>query len=198
MSFAAMPGDVVQVRGSNGSGKSSLLRLLCGLLQPTRGDVRWCGQSIGPIPSESLGSIAYMGHASGMSGELTVLENLRFSLHVANSAFAQTECREVLGRLGLARRSDTCVRFLSQGQQQRLSLARVILSRRPLWLLDEPSASLDEEGEELFDEYLSEHARGGRIAVVATHRDLGDGPGALSIDMDAFGDAGSLDSVHHP
>ena len=200
VSFEAEAGDVVQVRGSNGSGKSSLLRLLCGLLQPTQGQVHWRNRRVGARDADFAREVAYMGHAGGMSGELTVLENLRFSLHVAGSACADAACRDVLERLQLSGREDDPLRHLSQGQQRRLSLARVLLSQRPLWLLDEPCAGLDAEGEKSFDAYLAEHARRGGMAVVTTHRDIGpDGPCcAYSLDMNDPSHAGSLDTDHRP
>jgi heme exporter protein A len=197
LGFEAAPGDVVQVRGANGSGKSSLLRLLCGLLQPSHGEVHWHDRRIDPRDAGFAGAVAYLGHAGGMSGELTVMENLRFSLHVAGSRSADAQCREVLQRLRLGDRENEQVRHLSQGQQRRLGLARVVLSQRPLWLLDEPGAGLDAEGEECFDAYLADHARSGGVAVATTHRDIGrEGPCARALDMDTLSDACSLDTDH--
>ncbi|MDM0106856.1 cytochrome c biogenesis heme-transporting ATPase CcmA [Variovorax sp. J22R24] len=198
VTFDAAPGDVVQVRGSNGSGKSSLLRLLCGLLQPTGGDVHWRGRHVGAHEADFAREVAYMGHAGGMSGELTVRENLRFSLHVAGSASGDAACRDVLQRLQLADREHERLRHLSQGQQRRLSLARVLLSQRPLWLLDEPCAGLDAEGERSFDAFLAEHVRRGGMAVVTTHRDIGhDGPCAQTLDMNRLSD-GFRPTDHRP
>ncbi|MEJ8845908.1 cytochrome c biogenesis heme-transporting ATPase CcmA [Variovorax rhizosphaerae] len=199
VSFDVAPGDVVQVRGANGSGKSSLLRLLCGLLQPSRGEVQWCGQRIGARDAGFEDDVAYMGHADGLSGDLSVLENLHFCLHVAGRVGAEVELAEVLHDLRLAHRAHEHVRQLSQGQRRRLNLARVVLSRRRLWLLDEPCAGLDAQGEQHFDAYLAEHLRQGGLAVVTTHRDIGrDGPCAQALEMDSFNDADSLDSDHRP
>lgn len=197
LTFDAAPGDVVQVRGSNGSGKSSLLRLLCGLLQPIDGGVHWRSRRVGAHDAGFASEVAYMGHAVGMSGELTVFENLRFSLHVAGSASGDAACHDVLQRLQLADREHEALRHLSQGQQRRLSLARVLLSQRPLWLLDEPCAGLDAEGERIFDASLSDHARRGGMAVVTTHRDIGhDGPCARTLDMNRLSDADCRPSDH--
>jgi heme exporter protein A len=184
LNFDAAPGQVVQLRGANGSGKSSLLRLLCGLLRPTRGAVHWHHRRVGPGDAGFAADVAYMGHASGMSGELTVRENLRFALHLANGPGADVGCRDVLQALRLADREHEPVRLLSQGQQRRLGLARVVLSRRPLWLLDEPGAGLDEEGEACLQACLDRHAAHGGTAVVATHHDLAGGMArALAVDM---------------
>ncbi|MEJ8855323.1 cytochrome c biogenesis heme-transporting ATPase CcmA [Variovorax robiniae] len=197
VSFDVAPGEVVQVRGANGSGKSSLLRLLCGLLQPSCGAVHWCSRNIAARDAGLAGDLAYMGHADGLSGELTVLENLRFSLQVAGRAEAEAERTEVLHHLHLAHRVHEQVRHLSQGQRRRLNLARVVLSRRRLWLLDEPCAGLDTQGEQRFDAYLATHLREGGLAVVTTHRDIGrDGPCARALEMDCFHD--SFDTDHRP
>jgi heme exporter protein A len=198
VSFDVAPGEAVQVRGANGSGKSSLLRLLCGLLPPSRGAVHWCSRNIGSRDAGLTGDLAYMGHADGFSGDLTVLENLRFCLRVAGRAEADAERTEVLHQLRLAHRAHEQVRHLSQGQRRRLNLARVVLSRRRLWLLDEPCAGLDTQGEQRFDAYLAAHLREGGLAVVTTHRDIGrDGPCARALEMDAF-HADSLDTDHRP
>lgn len=170
----------MQVRGTNGSGKSSLLRLLCGLLQPARGEVLWQGRSIAQQGAGFTRQLAYLGHADGLRGELTLRENLDFSLHVAGVRPDASATRKVLTRLQLSRRENDQVRLLSQGQRRRLALARVLLSQRPLWLLDEPQAGLDADGEDVLQACLAEHAQSGGLAVVATHR-AGDG---YTLDMD--------------
>ena len=193
LSFAARPGDAVQVRGSNGSGKSSLLRLLCGLLEPARGEVRWRRRAVSARDAGFAGEVAYLGHACGMTGELTVLENLRFALHLTGRACTEAACREALGQLGLAGRENEHVRRLSQGQRRRLALARVLLSGRPLWLLDEPCDALDDGATRAFEARLAAHAADGGVAVVTTHRDIaGQGRELRRIDMDALDDAGEL------
>ena len=125
-----------------------------------------------------------------MNGDLTVLENLRSALHIAGVACSERACREVLGRMGLAGREDDEVRHLSQGQRRRLVLSRVQLSKRPVWLLDEPLADLDANGEQALAQSLSLHAEQGGLAVVTTHRDIGS-PGrcAQSLNLDEFADA---------
>ena len=193
LSFSARPGDVVQVRGSNGSGKSSLLRLLCGLLEPARGEVRWRQRPVSARDAGFADEVAYLGHACGMAGDLTVLENLRFALHLAGRASTEAACRETLAQLGLAGREDERVRCLSQGQRRRLALARVLLSGRPLWLLDEPCDALDDGATRAFEARVAAHAAGGGVAVVTTHRDVaGQGPDLRRIDMDALGPVNAM------
>jgi heme exporter protein A len=194
LSFSAQAGQIVQVRGANGSGKSSLLRLLCGLLPPTRGEVHWRGRTIAEPDSGFTRQVAYLGHADGLRGELTLSENLNFSLHIAGVRPDTAAMRTVLTRLQLAGRESDQVRLLSQGQRRRLALARVLLSQRPLWLLDEPQAGLDADGEDVLQACLAEHAQGGGLAVVATHH-AGNGD---TLDMDALKDATRSDYYHRP
>ena len=192
LTFSAQAGQLVQVRGANGSGKSSLLRLLCGLLPPARGEVQWRGQPIAAQGADYSRELAYLGHSDGLRGELTLRENLDFSLHIAGSRPDAAAIRTVLARLHLAGRESDPVRLLSQGQRRRLALARVLLSRRPLWLLDEPHAGLDADGERVLDACLAEHVQGGGLAVVATHR-AGSGE---TLDMDGLNDAIRSDPDH--
>ena len=190
LSFALPPGSALQVRGSNGSGKSSLLRLLCGLLPPERGELRWDGNAVEAEDSPYAAAIAFMGHASGLCADLTPRENLRFAADVAAPAASVEEIVAVLEELAIAGCADQPVRRLSQGQRQRVALARVRLARRPLWLLDEPCAALDDEGVALFEASLSEHLRAGGMAVVATHHAIGGWQAPLpAILLDAFAHA---------
>lgn len=186
----ASPGEVLQVRGANGSGKSSLLRMLCGLLPPSQGEMHWCGRRVRCGDAELAGDLAYMGHSGGMNGELTVLENLRFSLDMAKEQTSQSRCLEVLAQLRLDAHAHQPARRLSQGQRRRLSMARVLLSKRALWLLDEPCAGLDAQGEDSVHASLTEHARSGGVAIVTTHRDLElTSSCARTLDLDALEDA---------
>lgn len=185
LSFDAAPGEVVQVRGANGSGKSSLLRLLCGLLPPARGSVHWHGRPVAPGNAALATEAAYMAHASGMHGELSVNENLRFALQLAGGDTTAAHVAEVLQRLQLGAQQHRPVHRLSQGQQRRLALARVLLSRRTLWLLDEPCAGLDTQGDAAFAQCLAEHAARGGIAVVTTHHAIDTGTACTrTLDMD--------------
>ena len=194
LSFALPPGTALQVRGSNGSGKSSLLRLLCGLLQPERGELQWDGVAVGSPVSHYGEAVTFMGHASGLCGELTARENLRFAADVAAPPAAADHVDAVLQDLGLAACADRPVRRLSQGQRQRVALARVLLARRPLWLLDEPCAALDAQGKALFEASLARHLRDDGVAVIATHHAIGGPQAELSaIVMDTFTHAAGAD-----
>lgn len=171
LSFSVQPGDYVELRGPNGSGKTSLLRILCGLLPPTSGVVLWRGEAIDARRESYLSSVTYIGHRCAVKDELTVLENLRVSTALSGCDLSQNDARNVLERVQLAQHECTHARFLSQGQHRRLALARLIACRRPLWLLDEVLASLDAEAERSIRGVILEHVTAGGIAIGATHQD---------------------------
>ncbi|RZJ09661.1 MAG: heme ABC exporter ATP-binding protein CcmA [Rubrivivax sp.] len=162
LSFELHAGQALELRGANGSGKTSLLRLLAGLMPAAAGTVRWLG-----LPND----MAYLGHLNGLSPDLSALENLRFAQQLAGGEAAAPAA--VLRGWGMDAVATRPVRHLSQGQQRRVALARLGLVRQRLWLLDEPCAGLDEAGERLFYSRLAEHLDEGGLAVVATHQPLG-------------------------
>lgn len=166
--FAAAPGAWIRVVGPNGSGKTTLLRALAGLTRPDAGSIEWSG--VAPLSA----SRAWLGHAPGWKDTLTVTENLRlgWALDAEPGAVEANVVNEALRRAGLERQRNLVVARLSQGQKKRLHLARLARSTRPLWLLDEPTAALDEAGATLFCELVSGHLAKGGIAVIATHLPL--------------------------
>lgn len=166
LSFELAAGQALELRGANGSGKSSLLRLLAGLVPAAAGAARWSGQ---PVTAGQAG-VAYLGHLNGLSPELSALDNLRFAQQLAGSD--ATAPGQALRAWGLEAVATRPVWRLSQGQQRRAALARMSLAHQRLWLLDEPCAGLDEAGERLFDARLAEHLGGGGLAVIATHQPL--------------------------
>lgn len=175
LSFEVAAGDLVLLVGPNGSGKSSLLRGLLGLAPLAAGTLR-AGAPPRPVRPRELCAVAlYQGHAAGSKGELTAVENLALSAALDGTAAAGDDAtlREALAEVGLARQRDIETRRLSQGQRQRLSLARFALALRapvrPLWLMDEPSAALDRDGAELLAGMLAAHLARGGAALVATH-----------------------------
>lgn len=166
LSFELAPGQALELRGANGSGKSSLLRLLAGLMPAAAGAARWSGQ---PAKAGQAG-VAYLGHLNGLSPELSALDNLRFAQQLSGDPAEPPD--EALRAWGLEAVAMRPVQRLSQGQQRRTALARVGMARQRLWLLDEPCAGLDEAGERLFDARLAQHLAGGGLAVIATHQPL--------------------------
>jgi len=171
--FDLVPGCMLAVLGANGSGKTTLLRILAGLTEAAAGSVEWNGIRVAGRSAEWRACIAYAGHRSGHKEELSADENLRLWCALEGLRRTPQEMLAALRRAGIAQRRELPLKRLSQGQKQRLTLARLELSCRILWLLDEPTASLDEEGRGLLRELLQAHLAHGGAAVVATHELLG-------------------------
>jgi heme exporter protein A len=186
LSFELQAGEVLELRGANGSGKTSLLRLLAGLAQPTGGELHWQGRPLRPGDAHYAGHMAYLGHLNGVNADLSAIENLCFAQRLAGDAEASADPATALQAWGLAALAVQPARRLSQGQRRRLALARVWMGRRRLWLLDEPCAALDSAGERLFDTRLAEHLQAGGAAIVATHHALTVPAGLRRLDLDAL------------
>jgi heme exporter protein A len=172
LSFSASSGELVEVRGSNGSGKTSLLRILCGLASPAAGEVRWNGKNINALGEEYYGSLAYLAHQNGVKDELSAIENLRISAGVSGHSLNKAEAQTTLDQIGLTRQRDLPARVLSAGQRRRLALGRLLASNSTLWILDEVLTSLDDAAMKLSGEFINEHLRKNGIAIVATHQEL--------------------------
>ena len=172
VSFSMRPGDCFELRGPNGSGKTSLLRMLCGLLPPTSGEILWHGTPISAHREEYLSSVAYVGHRCAVKDELTTLENLRVSSALSGWELTREEARHALGRMSLGALEHLQARHLSEGQRRRVTLARLVAGRSELWLLDEVLTSLDEDAGHSVRRLIEDHVSRGGMAVVATHQDL--------------------------
>jgi len=167
------PGETLYVRGANGSGKSTLLRILAGLAQPDAGEVLWCGTGTATLGTEYAAVLQYVGHHNGVKLDLTAQENLAL-YQALNGGHDTASLCTALERAGLASCTALPARRLSAGQRRRLALARLLLWHAPLWLLDEPLTSLDDEGRALFRGLMQRHTTGGGIIVMATHEaDIG-------------------------
>ena len=164
-------GEVLHVYGPNGSGKTSLLRVICGLLHAEEGEVLWQGDSIHDANSAYHASIAYLAHDTALKGDLTPVENLRFSVGMRRE-LAADEIRAMLGDLGVADCADLPSRVLSAGQRRRVALCRVLLSRARLWILDEPFTNLDGVSSEQISSALASHLDTGGLALIAAHQGL--------------------------
>ena len=169
LSFRAAAGELVLVTGPNGSGKTTLLRALAGLTRPESGTIRWSDARRSLAESR-----AYLGHAAGWKDTLTVTENLRLAWQLDAETAAHDDGAAVLAleRVGLERQRNLAVARLSQGQRKRLHLARLTRSTRPLWLLDEPAAALDDQGLGVLAELVAAHLGQGGLAAIATHQPL--------------------------
>ncbi len=184
LSLSLRGGERLRIVGANGSGKTSLLRILCGLLSPDAGEVRWQGNAIPRLREEYSRQLLYLGHAAAVKDELTPAENLRITCTLAGLPVSSSRIGDALDRLGLSA-IDFPVKKLSQGQKRRAALARLPLSESiPLWLLDEPCAALDAAATRLVEELIDGHVAHGGAVVLTTHRD-GRVGAAQVIDLDA-------------
>ena len=166
------PGTLLQLTGANGSGKTSLLRIISGLMTPERGEIRWQGEKIRSLGDEYSRSITYIGHRNGVKEELSSLENLRISSGLAGFELSREKAQQALKQLGLGGRENLPARFLSEGQRRRSALARLLTCGTTLWLLDEVLASLDQAAGILIESVIGEHLSKGGMAIVATHQEL--------------------------
>lgn len=183
--FSLRNGEMLVVTGANGSGKTTLLRIASGLSHAAQGALKWRGIAVAPFDAELRASVLYVGHATALKDEFTAEENLLelASLHGAPSS-ERAAVREALGAWSLDRQSHLPARVLSQGQRRRIALARLSLTQRPLWVLDEPASAIDAAGVEQLERLIGSHLAKGGIAVVATHHDLaihGDGKQVLRL-----------------
>lgn len=172
VNFKLAESGLLELRGPNGGGKTSLLRILCGLASPAAGEVRWQGTNIRKLREEYSGELAYVAHLNGVKDEFTALENLLVAGRVAGNELTKAEGEATLARVGLVNQRHLPTRVLSAGQRRRLTLARLLAARAELWLLDEILTSLDDKGVELVRKLITEHIDAGGLAVVATHQDL--------------------------
>ena len=171
LDFTVVRGETLSLEGPNGAGKSSALRLLAGLLPAAHGVIRFRHADADITDAEERGRcVGWLGHADGLKAQMSVTENARFAAALYG---AQQDVGAVLDRVGLGRVADLPGQYLSAGQRRRLGLARLLLSARPLWLLDEPLAALDRAGKQLMAELVTAHCAAGGIAIAATHDDLG-------------------------
>jgi heme exporter protein A len=170
--FELKAGSLLYVLGENGSGKSSLLRLLCGLLTPDDGAILWGGRKIKQDAENYLANLTYIGHLNGLKDDLTALENLQMSARLAGSSVIESKALAALAAIGIERCANLPVRVLSQGQKRRVALARLWLTESQLWILDEPFAALDTASVNVLASRLSEHMSNGGMTIITTHQDV--------------------------
>ncbi len=172
LGFNLSAGELLYVRGRNGSGKTTLLRTLCGLMLPQQGEIRWRGENIRALREDYFREVLFLGHLNGIKGDLSGLENLRVAAILEGDRVTDRAIEEALARLGLAGFEDLPTRMLSQGQKRRVALARLVLSKAALWVLDEPFTALDTAAVELLQALMREQlARGGSL-VLTTHQEV--------------------------
>ncbi|MBX3629365.1 MAG: cytochrome c biogenesis heme-transporting ATPase CcmA [Nitrosomonas sp.] len=172
VNFILEAGGLMQVHGPNGSGKTSLLRMLCGLSHPAMGEITWCGTSIRVLGGEYFANLTYIGHLSGTKDDLTVLENLRISSALAGVRISERQASDALTHMGLNGREFLPAKVLSQGQRRRVALARLLVCKTKLWILDEPLAALDVMAVQLIQELLEQHLAEKGLVVMTTHQEI--------------------------
>ncbi len=172
LDFVVGAGTLLHVRGRNGSGKTTLLRTLCGLFAPDAGEVRWRGESIRELGEDYHRDLLYFGHLNGIKCDLTGMENLAIGATLDGDRVDQSAILEALRRMGLTGFEDLPTRLLSQGQKKRVALARLVLNRSPLWVLDEPFTALDLDAVTLLQGLIADHVAGGGLAVLTTHQEV--------------------------
>lgn len=168
--FKLAAGELIYLQGRNGAGKTSLLRMLIGLLPPENGEIRWQGRPIRSQTDEFHASLCYLGHLNAIKEELTPLENLLAAARLAGETLTEDDAIDALAQVGLAGREDLACKYLSQGQKRRVALARLVVDRRPLWILDEPFVALDVAAVDWLAGIISTHLQRGGMAVMTTHQ----------------------------
>jgi heme exporter protein A len=171
LTLGVRSGEVLQVTGANGAGKTSLLRALCGLMHLEEGRVLFCGNDVREDLPAFHGALSYLGHEPPLKADLTACENLRYWVSVRRR-IGQAQIADTLEAVGAPSLADRLVRTLSAGQKRRVALAGLLLLAAPLWLLDEPTTNLDAEGQRLVARLIDRHAGHGGLVIAAVHHEL--------------------------
>jgi len=172
LSFSLSAAEVLQIEGPNGSGKTSLLRILCGLRQADAGEVCWQGERLAQVREDYYANMVYIGHLPCIKADLTVLENIRALLDTRSQTATFDVINEALVTVGLDGFDDVPGKALSSGQRRRILLAFILLSKASLWILDEPLTALDVQGVELVESMIMAHRESGGSVIFTTHHGM--------------------------
>ena len=172
LEFSLSSGELLYLHGHNGSGKTTLLRAICGLIAPTDGEVRWHDQNIRQQRDAFAADVVYIGHKNGIKDDLTGVENLRIACKLDGLSITEQEAWQALETIGLCGHEDLPTRVLSQGQKRRVSLARLLVNKSPLWVLDEPFTALDKAAVKLLQSVIREHISAGGMVMLTTHQEV--------------------------
>jgi len=168
LNFSLSTGQLLQIEGHNGSGKTSLLRILCGLTLPTEGSIYWNSEEVQLVQEEYWAKLSYIGHHPGIKGDLTPLENLAMAQSLSRKPI-DIDLIDALDQVGLYGFEDVPTRTLSAGQQRRVALARLLICETVLWILDEPFTALDKAAIAMIETWLDKHAEQGGMAILTSH-----------------------------
>ena len=170
--LALQRGELLQVEGPNGSGKTSLLRIVAGLSAAASGEIRWRNETINELAEDYFRDLLYLGHAAAIKDELTALENLTLTLQLSDEQTSSANAKQALADAGLKDRLHLPAKYLSQGQRRRVALARLCLSKRPLWILDEPFTALDVSAVSWVAQLIAAQLGRDGIVLFTTHQDV--------------------------
>jgi heme exporter protein A len=172
LSFELAAGELLHLHGHNGSGKTTLLRTICGLITPADGEVRWQGENVRKLRDDFARVLVYIGHKNAIKSDLTGTENLRIACQLDGMPVSVKQAWDALEKMGLRGHEDLPVRVLSQGQKKRVALARLLLNKSPLWILDEPFTALDKAAVAYLQTVIQEHVDEGGMAILTTHQEV--------------------------
>lgn len=170
LSFELKSGQLIWLEGRNGSGKTTLLRTLCGLFLQDEGEVRWQDQPIRKTADVYYQNLFYLGHQNALKSDLNPIENLQVLSRLSGQEVSEEHLEEALAKMGLAGYEDVPVRSMSQGQQRRVALSRLLVNRAPLWILDEPFVALDVAAVALLQSIIVQHVQNGGMVILTTHQ----------------------------
>ncbi len=170
--FEMSEGSLLHVHGPNGSGKTTLLRAIAGLVLPEDGEIQWNGVSTRKLGEDFNRELIYMGHHYGLKFELTGFENLRVFSRLSGFNISDRQVEVALKQVGLARCVELPVKVLSQGQKKRVALARLLLQRSKLWILDEPFVALDVAAVSMLLDMIQQHVADGGMVILTTHQEV--------------------------
>lgn len=176
LAFTVQAGAMLQVAGPNGCGKTTLLRVLCGLITPSMGSLLWCGHPVRECVSLFASSLLWIGHNNGLKPLLTPVENLTGLCALHRRATIDQQIQKALSEVGLCGFEDVPCETLSAGQQRRVALARLYLDPPPLWILDEPFTALDRQGVTQLEHRFTQHCDEGGVVIFTTHHQLAPTP----------------------
>ena len=170
VSFTLQPGQWLHLEGDNGVGKTSLLRLACGLSALENGEITWNNQAVSKDPQTFRANLAYLGHQLALKDDLSPLENLQTDAAIVGRQLTASDANQALAQMGLRGRENLPVRVLSQGQKRRTALARLLVSSAKLWVLDEPFVALDTMAQNALSEVINAHLAKQGMVLLTSHQ----------------------------